>query len=113
MMNQSLFNKEDFGQLARFKLLMRQVHHCTVDLSDLVADPQYAKDTLDLAEDTDHEELMLLAIELRARLGLLSQTMQPEPTPPSVPTAVVNLPTPAVEAATAPNANERYRFSLR
>ena len=112
MMNQSLFNKEDFGQLARFKLLMRQVHHYTVDLSDLVVDAQYAKDTLDVAEDTDHEELMLLAIELRARLGLLSNSMRPEPTPPSVPAPVVTPPPPTV-AATTPNANERYRFSLR
>lgn len=112
-MSHALFNKEDFSQLARFKLLMRQVHHYTVDLSDLAADREYAKQTLDLAEDTDHEELMLLAIELRSRLGLLT----PATAAPSTPTPAPTMPTPAAPiqptADPEPPKNERYRFSLR
>lgn len=111
-MSHALFNKEDFGQLARFKLLMRQVHHCTVDLSDLVADPQYAKDTLDVAEDTDHEELMLLAIELRARLGLLNHST---PQHQHAPTPIVATPpvAPTAPEPTKTDPKDRYRFSLR
>lgn len=108
-MSHALFNKEDFGQLARFKLLMRQVHHYTVDLSDLVADAHYAKDTLDIAEDTDHEELMLLAIELRARLGLLNHST---PQHHHAPTPVV-APPPAAPEPSKTDPKDRYRFSLR
>lgn len=108
-MSHALFNKEDFSQLARFKLLMRQVHHYTVDLSDLAADREYAKQTLDLAEDTDHEELMILAIELRARLGLLNQAI-PVPTTPPTPSVVAP---PVVSEPEAPKKTDRYRFSLR
>ncbi len=108
-MTQPLFYKEDFAQLARFKLLMRQVHQYTVDLTDLATEPQYAKDTLDLAEDTDHEELMILAIELRARLGLLNQAI-PVPTTPPTPSVVAP---PVVSEPEAPKKTDRYRFSLR
>ncbi|MEC7119157.1 MAG: hypothetical protein VXW65_04535 [Pseudomonadota bacterium] len=100
---------EDLGQLARFKLMMRQEHQYSVDLSELIADPHYAKDTLDLAEETDREELMMLAIELRAKLGFLLA----QPTPP-MPTQSIESTKTAPEAPnTAQEPRDRYRFSLR
>jgi len=69
-MNNTL-SKAELSQLAQFKLLMRQVHQYSVDLSLFVSDQTYAKEVLDLAEDTDQEGLMMLAIEIRAQFGLL------------------------------------------
>ena len=113
-MNASL-SKAELSQLAQFKLLMRQVHQYSVDLSLFVSDTSYAKEVLDLAEDTDQENLMMLAIEIRSQFGLL-QAAKPEPKLAAPPAATI----PTEPAATAPAADtstqaeqDRYKFSLR
>jgi hypothetical protein len=115
LMHTKILNNVDISELARFKLLMRKVHDYRVDLTLLSTDADYARSTLDLAEDTDHEELMLLAVQLRSRLGLLGQTAA------EIAAAMVAAtPPPVVEPATPPEPdaskdtkNQRYRFSLR
>ncbi len=111
-------SKSELSQLAKFKLLMRKVHQLPVDLSIFVSDVSYAKDILDLAEDTDHEDLMMLAIEIRSQFGLLqaqSVTITEQTSikqivsEPKAPTPVIPKPeAPPIEAA-----KDRYKFSLR
>jgi len=117
-MNNTL-SKAELSQLAQFKLLMRQVHQYSVDLSLFVSDQTYAKEVLDLAEDTDQEGLMMLAIELRAQFGLLQAA---KPAPEAVPVVATAEPVaePAIAAATStstanlsPIEEDRYKFSLR
>lgn len=113
-MNNTL-SKAELSQLVQFKLLMRQVHQYSVDLSLFVSDQTYAKEVLDLAEDTDQEGLMMLAIELRAQFGLLQAA---KPAPETVPVAAEPVAEPTI-AATSSTANifpieeDRYKFSLR
>jgi hypothetical protein len=114
-MHTKILNNVDISELARFKLLMRKVHEYRVDLTLLSTDADYARSTLDLAEDTDHEDLMLLAVQLRSRLGLLGQTAAEiaaaivAATPPVAPPAA---PEPAAEPS-KDTSSQRYRFSLR
>jgi hypothetical protein len=55
--------------LARFKLQLRRLHDRAVDLAALKADRDYADAILSEIEDlTDDEELLVLVLQLRARL---------------------------------------------
>ena len=118
-MNNTL-SKAELSQLAQFKLLMRQVHQYSVDLSLFVSDQTYAKEVLDLAEDTDQEGLMMLAIEIRSQFGLL-QPAKAAPTP-AVPTEAVTTAAPILAKTTpaqthdltiSQSEQDRYKFSLR
>lgn len=121
----STLSRDELGKLAQFKLLMRKIHQYSVDLSALVKDQEYARQVFDLAEDTDQEDLMLLAIELRAQFGLLStldtvtapivtpQSPEVEPTvAPEVVAASIQQP-PELETPPEDKPKDRYRFSLR
>ena len=118
-MNNTL-SKAELSQLAQFKLLMRQVHQYSVDLSLFVSDQTYAKEVLDLAEDTDQEGLMMLAIEIRSQFGLL-QPAKAAPTP-AVPTEAItaaapilaeNTPEQTHDLTAGQSEQDRYKFSLR
>lgn len=111
-------SKSELSQLAKFKLLMRKVHQLPVDLSIFVSDASYAKDILDLAEDTDDEDLMMLAIEIRSQFGLLQaqpvtiieqSSIEQTISEPKAPAPV----TPETEAPPSEAAKDRYKFSLR
>lgn len=111
-MNTTL-SKAELSQLAQFKLLMRQVHQYSVDLSAFVGDQTYAKEVLDLAEDTDQENLMMLAIEIRSQFGLL-QAAKAEPEVAAPAPVMPVEPEPAVPITNAtPTEQDRYKFSLR
>lgn len=110
-MNAAL-SKAELSQLAQFKLLMRQVHQYSVDLSLFVSDQTYAKEVLDLAEDTDQENLMMMAIELRSQFGLLQAAQPIQPEPPVVEVAPVATPEPESKPNNS-SEQDRYKFSLR
>lgn len=116
----STLSRDELGKLAQFKLLMRKIHQYSVDLSALVKDQEYARQVLDLAEDTDQEDLMLLAIELRAQFGLLT-TLDAVTAPivtPQQPDLGVTVAgsieePPELETPPEDKPKDRYRFSLR
>ncbi len=101
-----MFTQEELASLARFKLLMRQIHKTVVDLTLLSQDLAYRKQVLDQAENTDDENLLLLAIQLRARLGLLTALPLAEPAPPQPAEA-------ASKSSETPSTEGRYTLSLR
>ncbi len=85
-------------ELAHFKVLLRKATQHSTDIERLITDPAYGKQILSLAEEADSEELVVLALELKDKLGLLPQ-----------PNAAVK----AVEPATAPADTNKYVKGLR
>lgn len=67
-MDQSLLK-----ELAQFKLLLKRATQHSADIERLITDPAYGKEVLSLAEESDNEQLVILALELKDRLGLLPQ----------------------------------------
>lgn len=59
-------------QLARLKFTMRQAKIATLDLERYSTDDAYARGMLDKAEEADNEEIVMLAVELRHKRGLLN-----------------------------------------
>lgn len=59
-------------QLARLKFTMRQAKIGTLDLERYSTDDAYARSMLDLAEEADNEDIVMLAVELRHKRGLLN-----------------------------------------
>ncbi len=68
-------------ELAQFKMLFKRTINQTVDIERLIADAPYGKDLLSLAEDSDNETLVLMALSLKDKLGLLPQPRVAEATP--------------------------------
>ena len=60
-------------ELAHFKVLLRKATQHSADIERLITDPAYGKQILSLAEEADSEDLVLLALELKDKLGLLPQ----------------------------------------
>ncbi len=58
-------------QLARLKFKLRQEKLGTVDLERFASDNQYARCVLETAEESESEEVVSLAVELRHKRGLL------------------------------------------
>ena len=58
-------------QLARLKFTMRQAKLGTLDLERYSTDDAYARRMLDQGEEADNEEIVMLAVELRHKRGLL------------------------------------------
>ena len=67
-MDQSLLK-----ELAQFKVLMKRTSSVSVDISRLIAEPAYGNEILATAEESDNEQLVLMALELKDKLGLLPQ----------------------------------------
>jgi len=71
---------EEIRLLARFKLQVRRLLNQSVDLEKLRNDPVYAADCLARVEEkADDEELLVLALRLRAMLVPRSPAAQPVP----------------------------------
>ncbi|MEQ1518877.1 MAG: hypothetical protein ABL931_20545 [Usitatibacteraceae bacterium] len=60
-------------ELSHFKLLLRKTANHSADISRLLSDKSYAKQVLSIAEESDNEVLIMLAISLKDKLGLLPQ----------------------------------------
>ena len=97
-------------QLARLKFKLRQEKLGTVDLERFASDAQYARRVLEIAEESESEDVVSLAVELRHKRGLLGlpvdggqatagQSQQPSATAPKA-------------AATEP-APAKYMFGAR
>jgi len=68
-------------ELAHFKVLLRKAKQHSTDIERLISDPPYAKQVLSLAEEADSEELVLMALDLKDKLGLLPQPGVPKVEP--------------------------------
>lgn len=66
-----MLNRDQLQELARFKVLLRKNCAESIQIEQFLTDSAYQSQCLDRAEDSDDEELMMLAITLRARLGRL------------------------------------------
>lgn len=60
-------------ELAHFKLLLKKTASHSTDIEKLLSDKAYGKEVLSLAEESDNEELILMALDLKDKLGLLPQ----------------------------------------
>lgn len=72
-------DNELLKKLAHLKILLKRNGGIAVDITQLIADPAYARDILTKAEEVDSEEIVLLALDLKDKLGLLT----PPPAPPT------------------------------
>jgi hypothetical protein len=77
-------DNELLKKLAHLKILLKRNGGIAVDITQLIADPAYARDLLTKAEEIDSEEIVLLALDLKDKLGLLKL-------PPAQPTAPVKV----------------------
>ena len=66
-----MLNRDQLQELGRFKLLMRRSCGESIQIERFLTDAQYQTRLLDLAEEFDDDELLMLSITLRARLGRL------------------------------------------
>ncbi|HVL02284.1 MAG TPA: hypothetical protein VM553_20840 [Dongiaceae bacterium] len=74
---------EVLKKLAKLKLLVKRTSGQSIEVSAIIADKQYAASVLSAAEESDQEELVLLALELKDALGLLAPAAPaPEPKAP-------------------------------
>ena len=67
-MDQSLLK-----ELAQFKVLLKRTNGLSADISRLISDLAYGREILAAAEESDNDQLVLLAIELKDKLGMLPQ----------------------------------------
>jgi hypothetical protein len=94
-----MMNNEALKLLAHFKILLKKEKGCTLDLERLMASQDYARQILGLAEDSENEALVTLALTVRDKLGLL----------PVAPAPIVELP-PAEKPKVSP---DKYKFGAR
>jgi hypothetical protein len=66
-----MLNRDQLLELGRFKLMMRKVYAESVQVERFLEDSSYQTRLLDLAEEADDDELLMLSLTLRARLGRL------------------------------------------
>jgi hypothetical protein len=64
-------DQETLKQLAHFKIMLKREKGLQVDLEKLLNDSAYGRQMLSAAEDSDKEELVLLALTLRDKFGHL------------------------------------------
>jgi hypothetical protein len=93
-MDQSLLK-----ELAHFKVLLKKATQHSTDIERLITDREYGKQVLSMAEEADNEQLVVLALELKDKLGLLPQ--------PGAPTLR------AVESAPVQGDEKKYVKGLR
>ncbi len=68
-------------ELAQFKMLFRRNTQSAVDIEKLISDPVYGREILTVAENTDDETLVVMALDLKDKLGLLPQPRAAEAKP--------------------------------
>lgn len=66
-----MLNRDQLLELGRFKLMMRKAYAESVQIERFLEDSAYQTRLLDLAEEADDDELLMLSLTLRARLGRL------------------------------------------
>lgn len=64
-------------KLAHLKILFKQQTGQALSLDRMLADKAYSNEILTAAENTDNEELVLLALEIKDAFGLLAQVSEP------------------------------------
>jgi hypothetical protein len=69
-------DQDSLKKLAQFRILMKKEKGVQIDFEKLLSDTTYARHNLSLAEDSDNEILVILALGLRQELGLLSPAPQ-------------------------------------
>ncbi len=92
--------------LARIKIRIRQEKGVAVNTQRFFAEPQYALNILDAAEECEDFELVASALELRDKLGLIQLAGHAAALKPASRPA-----TPAAPERSA--ATERYKFGAR
>ncbi len=70
-------------ELAHFKLLLKKTANHSTDIEKLLSDKAYGKQVLSLAEESDNEELIVMALDLKDKLGLLPQPGKSAETKPA------------------------------
>ncbi len=68
-------------ELAQFKLLFKRITQKAVDIEKLISDLDYGRELLTQAENTDDETLVVMALDLKDKLGLLPQPRAAEVRP--------------------------------
>lgn len=66
-----MLNRDQLLELGRFKLMMRRICAESVHIERFLEDATYQSLILDMAEEADDDELLMLSLTLRARLGRL------------------------------------------
>jgi hypothetical protein len=95
-------DNELLKKLAHLKILLKRNGGIAVDITQLIADPAYARDLLTKAEEIDSEEIVLLALDLKDKLGLLTP-------PPAASTA----PAKAAADEEKPKSAQKYVLGAR
>jgi hypothetical protein len=95
-------DNEALKMLAHFKILLKKEKGLALDLQRLMANQDYARQVFTLAEDSENQTLVTIALTLRDKLGLL------KPAPVPVPETA----TPVAEKAPKVNP-DKYKFGAR
>ena len=92
--------------IARLKIRMRQEKNISINTQRFFAEPAYAGQVLDQAEESEDMELVTTSMELRSKLGWLQ-----------APAAAATTAAPVKAATSKPAANDnapqRYAFGAR
>ena len=88
-------DQEMLKVLAQFRILLKKEKGLAVDFERLMAEPDYARELARAGEDSDNELLVMLALQLHEKLGLMS------------------VPAPAAAPAAKPVDPEKYKFGAR
>ena len=89
-------DQEMLKVLAQFRILLKKEKGLAVDFERLMAEPDYARELARAGEDSDNELLVMLALQLHEKLGLMNV---PKPVPAAAPAKVVS--------------PEKYKFGAR
>ncbi|MEN3111390.1 hypothetical protein ACFONG_09030 [Uliginosibacterium paludis] len=92
--------------LARIKIRIRQEKGLAVNTQRFFAEPQYAMQILDAAEECEDFELVSSALELRDKLGMIQVAGHTSALKPAARA-------PAMAAPERSAAPERYKFGAR
>lgn len=66
-------------QVARLKVRLRQGQNLSLNTQRFFGEPDYAQQMLDLAEQSDDEEVVIMGIALRLRMGLIALPVVAQP----------------------------------
>lgn len=89
-------DQETLKLLAKVKVVARKAMGLDIDIHRLTHDRHYAAEVLGRAAHADNEDLVLAALTLQVRFGLLTDS-----------------PEPRLEAHPVAAANEKYKFGAR
>lgn len=71
-------DQETLKTLSQFKILLKKVKGTQVDLEKLLRDAAYGREILAVAEDSENEALVLLALTIRDKFGHLVVAPAPQ-----------------------------------